>query len=275
MEEIKLIALDLDGTLLDDDHATIPERNIRALRAAAAQGAAVSIASGRAWALLTDVAAQLGVIRYAVCSNGAAVLDAERGEWLVRKGLPHAQANAIFEVLRQRRLPFEVYCSGKNLVERRLLEIVRAAAVTPEFLATFERHTDVVDSLDDATADLTVEKVHVFDVPDGDRPSVLAEVGETGPLTVACSFRRNLELAAEGVTKCAALRALCARLGIEAGQVMAFGDAGNDLEMLSWAGWSFAMANATPEAKAAARFQALSNTEGGVGAAVEQFLLRK
>ena len=66
MEEIKLIALDLDGTLLDDDHATIPERNIRALRAAAAQGAAVSIASGRAWALLTDVAAQLGVIRYAV-----------------------------------------------------------------------------------------------------------------------------------------------------------------------------------------------------------------
>ena len=74
---------------------------------------------------------------------------------------------------------------------------------------------------------------------------------------------------------CAALRALCARLGIEAGQVMAFGDAGNDLEMLSWAGWSFAMANATPEAKAAARFQALSNTEGGVGAAVEQFLLRK
>lgn len=273
MADIKLIALDLDGTLLDDDHAAIPARNLRALRAAAERGAAVTIASGRAWALLTDVAAQLGVVRYAICSNGAAALDLESGEWLVRQGLPHGQANALFDLLRRRRLPFEVYCSGKNLVERGLLELVRSAAVTPEFLATFERHTDVVDSLDAATEELTVEKIHVFHVPPADRPAVLAQAERTGPLSVACSFRENLELAAQGVTKGAALKALCGKLGLGPSQVMAFGDAGNDLEMLSWAEWSFAMANASPQAKAAARYQTLSNREGGVGAAVEQFFL--
>ena len=54
---------------------------------------------------------------------------------------------------------------------------------------------------------------------------------------------------------------------------MAFGDAGNDLEMLAWAGWSFAMANASAEAKKAARYETGSNAEGGVGMAVERWLL--
>ena len=54
---------------------------------------------------------------------------------------------------------------------------------------------------------------------------------------------------------------------------MAFGDAGNDVEMLTWAGWSVAMENASEAAKATARFQTLSNHAGGVGAAVERFLL--
>ena len=273
MPDIRLIALDLDGTLLDDDHATVPARNAAALRAAAARGVAVTIASGRAWALLTDVAAQLAAVRYAICSNGAAVLDRETGTWLVQQGIPRAQACRLFDILRRRRLPFEVYCSGKNLVERGLLELVRASAVTPEFLATFERHTGVVDSLDAGTEGLTVEKIHVFHVPPEDRQTVLDQAAETGPLSVACSFRENLELAAGGVTKCAALKTLCARLGVDRAQVMAFGDAGNDVEMLAWAGWSFAMANASAEALAAARFQTLSNREGGVGAAVEQYLL--
>ena len=80
MNDIRLICLDMDGTLLDDDHATVPPRNVAALRAASEQGAAVAIASGRAWSLLRAVDAQIGVTRYAVLSNGAAVLDVAAGE---------------------------------------------------------------------------------------------------------------------------------------------------------------------------------------------------
>ena len=87
MTDIRLICLDMDGTLLDDDHATVPARNIRALRAASEQGAAVAIASGRGWSLLREVADQVEVVRYAVLSNGAAVLDVATGEWLYRNCL--------------------------------------------------------------------------------------------------------------------------------------------------------------------------------------------
>ena len=79
MTDIKLICLDMDGTLLGADHATVPARNIRALRAASERGAAVAVASGRPWGFLHEVAEQLGVLRYAVLSNGAAVLDVHTG----------------------------------------------------------------------------------------------------------------------------------------------------------------------------------------------------
>ena len=87
------------------------------------------------------------------------------------------------------------------------------------------------------------------------------------------SFAENLEFTAAGVNKGTAVQALSARLGLGPEQVMAFGDAGNDLEMLAWAGWSFAMANASAEAKKAARYETGSNAEGGVGMAVERWLL--
>ena len=273
--DIRLIAVDLDGTLLDDDHATVPARNVRALRAAAERGVAVAIASGRVWALLTEIADQLGpgTVKYAICSNGSAVLDTARGEWLCRRGLSQTQADGLFDLLRTRRLPFEAYCEGENVVERGLLDLVRASAATPQFLETFERQTTFVDSLNVALAGRAVEKIHVFHVPPEERADLLREVEKLGPLTLACSFRENLELAAGGVNKGTALEALSARLGLDRSQVMAFGDAGNDLEMLTWAGWSFAMENAAPEIRAAARFTTLSNHAGGVGAAVERWVL--
>ena len=72
MTDIRLICLDMDGTLLDADHATVPTRNIRALRAASERGAAVALASGRGWGLVRDAAVQRGTVRYAVVAGGAA-----------------------------------------------------------------------------------------------------------------------------------------------------------------------------------------------------------
>ena len=94
-----------------------------------------------------------------------------------------------------------------------------------------------------------------------------------GALEMVTSFAENLEFTAVGVNKGTAVQALSARLGLGPEQVMAFGDAGNDLELLSWAGWSFAMANATDQAKAAARYVTGSNTEAGVAMAVERYFL--
>ena len=118
-----------------------------------------------------------------------------------------------------------------------------------------------------------VEKIHVFHVPPEGRKSLMERAAACGALEMVTSFAENLEFTAVGVNKGTAVQALSARLGLGPEQVMAFGDAGNDLEMLAWAGWSFAMANASAEAKKAARYETGSNAEGGVGMAVERWLL--
>ena len=273
MNDIRLICLDMDGTLLADDHATVPARNIRALKAAAEKGAAVAIASGRAWDLLHGVHRQLPFLRYAILSNGAAVLDVERGTWICRSPMPDGARVQLIELLLEWELPFEVYAQGKNYIQADRLETVLAAALTPEFAQVLETCSQLPADLNAALPAGGVEKIHVFHVPDQRREELCRRAAAWGPLSVTTSFGSNMEFTAPGVNKGAAARALCARMGWTADQVMAFGDAGNDLELLSWAGWSFAMANASEPAKRAARHLTASNGEAGVAQGVERYFL--
>ena len=273
MSDIRLICLDMDGTLLDDDHATVPQRNITALRAAAERGAAAVISSGRAWDLLREVDAQLGVTKYAVLSNGAAVLDVASGEWLYRNCLSDQTRIPLIDLLLEWGLPFEVYCQGKNYIQQDRRELVLASAATPQFRQILANYSQFPAYLNDALPAGTVEKIHVFYVPPERRQELVERALGWGPLSVATSFQNNMEFTAPGVNKGTAVQALCTRLDLGPEQVMAFGDAGNDLELLRWAKWSFAMANATEEAKQAARYVTGSNREAGVGMAVEQYLL--
>ena len=92
---------------------------------------------------------------------------------------------------------------------------------------------------------------------------------------VTTSGKPMLEISARGVTKDSGLSMLCDHLGIDRTDTVAFGDGANDVEMLAWAGDSYAMANAVPLALAAARHRAPSNVEDGVAQVVEQLLAMK
>ena len=148
-----------------------------------------------------------------------------------------------------------------------------ACALSPQFQGVLRRHTLLPEDLEAALDGRVVEKFHIYRIPEERRAAVTERVLACGPMTTASAFPGNLELTAPGVNKGAAVQGLCARRGWSADQVMAFGDAGNDLELLSWAGWSFAMANATDQAKAAARYVTGSNTQAGVAMAVERYFL--
>ena len=269
--DISLIVSDLDGTLLGNDHATVPQRNVEALQRASQQGAVVAIATGRVWGLFTDIAKQVGCVRYAICSSGASILDVETGEWLHRQGLPWEQVTALFAICRKYHLPFEVYCDGENYAETDTVDLVLSVEITSEFMDNFRKHTTVVDNLDTALEGKTVEKIHVFHVPTPCHEAVLTEVNAISDFSMACGYGQNLELTPKGVTKRSALEFLSQRLGITQAQAMAFGDSGNDLEMLEWAEHSYAMANATDMVKKVARHQTITNEAGGVGAVVEEF----
>lgn len=270
---IKLIVMDLDGTLLDDDHVTVPERNIRALRAASQRGVKLAIASGRTWSLLAGATEQLGLMDYALVGNGAAVRDIHHRCRIYERGIPNPQALELIDLLRREDIPFEVYAGGQNYVQARDKERVHAINLTPEFADFFDSVCLFPADVKEALAGRAAEKFNLFYVPADKRETLTAQAAGTGPLAISQALEDNMEFNAVGVNKGTALQALCAHLGLTADEVMAFGDAGNDLEMLRWAHWSFAMDSGTREAKEAARFIAPVNSQAGVGQMVEQYVL--
>lgn len=272
---IKLIATDMDGTLLNDDHAAVSQRNVDALRRAAEQGIEVVISSGRPWSLLKEIADRVGVVRYVVASNGAAVLDRKTGEWLLQREMPKEQVRKMVEILFRYGAGFELFCEGQNYVDRRYEELVVKEAPSPEYLDMFRRQALIVDDLQPLIEEKMVEKLYVFHVEPGTREKIEEELQATGPYESACAYAFNMEITAPGVDKGEALKVLCGKLGIDASEVMAFGDADNDLGMLSWAGWSFAMGNGTDKAKAAAKYVTGTNSDSGVAQGVERYALEQ
>ena len=164
-------------------------------------------------------------------------------------------------------------CEGESWIQRDRLEGVLAHTFSPEFRQVLREHARLPEELNAALRGRMAEKFHIFYVLPQRRKSLMERAAACGALEMVTSFAENLEFTAAGVNKGTAVQALSARLGLGPEQVMAFGDAGNDLELLAWAGWSFAMANASAEAKKAARYETGSNAEGGVGMAVERWLL--
>ena len=271
---IKLIVTDMDGTLLDEDHATVPRRNIAALRQARERGVKLALASGRTWSILRDAAEQLGGVDYAILANGASILDCATGEYIYESGFPNPQAVALIEGLVREDLPFEVYCRGQNYLRTTDVGRLKDALLSPRFAEVYLKQGVVLTpDLAAALAGRSMEKINLFYAPPERREALREMALKTGPVEVSNALEGNMEFNYGGVSKGVALAALAARLGFAPGEVMAFGDAGNDLTMLRWAGWSFAMANATEAAKAAAKRQTASNREAGVGQAVEKYIL--
>lgn len=269
--DIRLIALDMDGTLLDADHVTIPQRNLDALRAAAANGAKIAIATGRSWSLVQETAATLGCVSYALTANGALVLDTATEAPLVKFPMDSQRCVEIIRILRKYGLYYELYVDGKNYMQADEIEGARQYCLSDAFYDMFRRHVTLLPDMAAFAAGVLPEKFDIFYVNADQREAAVAELLSGGPLEVTGALQTNLELTAPAVSKGRALAALAEKLGLNASQVMAFGDADNDLEMLEWAGWSFAMANGTDQARAAAKFVTGRNTEGGVGMAVEQY----
>ena len=264
---IRMIVVDLDGTLLASDSVTVPDENIRALRRAAERGAEIVLASGRSLVMMEDAAEQLGCVDYAVSALGAVVTDRRTGRRLAERELTPEQRRAAMEVLRPYGPLVEVYCGSRIYVERGELE--RRPPVSGFDFLRF-RYDDRVDALEAALGERTVEKLDVDFIPD----LGALEAIRAGLNVLAYPRHLQMEISRAGATKSWGIQALCAHLGIEAREVLALGDSDNDLDLLSWAGCSVAMANGSPLARQAADMVTAANDEGGVARAVEALMDR-
>ncbi len=263
LSSVRLVATELDGTLLRDDK-TISARTSAALRRVREAGLALVLVTGRPPRRLKIVAQELGVTGLAVCLNGAMVYDLAADMIVEHNTLATDLARQLVVALREA-APGVCFA-----VERGLVFGHEPAYTTISQIAEDETPLSA-DAHALCTEAVTKLIVRHPELPLDDLLRISRVVaGEMAAVTH--SGAPFVEISAAGITKASALAGLCDRLGITASEVIAFGDMPNDLPMLAWAGRSVAVANAHPEILAAVDEVTAANEDDGVAVVLERLL---
>ncbi|MYE81016.1 MAG: HAD family hydrolase [Gammaproteobacteria bacterium] len=258
----KALALDLDGTLLVGE--VLPAENLRALREARDAGYRVLIATARWRQMALRIAEEIGVTDPVIACSGAEVYDPAIGEDVFDERLPADFAAELFALCDANRCIATVTFSERVLVKLdggpetlNLPNLEWTPALTgaepslPRVAAI--QGSAVVARIRSELEPKYAGRVHIAD-----------SIGPNGKIILTAT--------GANASKGHALRAACSHMGIGAEQVVAFGDAENDIEMFNAAGASVAMGQADEATKQAATFVSTPNTEGGVARAVERLL---
>lgn len=267
---IRLIATDLDGTLLAPD-GTVTPRTRRALEAARAAGMVTVPVTARQPHGLRMIAEQAGFTGWALCSNASLCLHLQTGEVLFETALPsEVQQNLVRELLA--RLP-DVVCASIRQAGTQFVAQEGYAALSSEIDHKRDPRTMGGVPLEEVLAQPSLKLV--LRHPELSPSELLREIralGHSG-FEATHSHAPFVEVMAQGSTKATGLAQLCKHLGIVPQEVMAFGDAPNDTEMLQWAGVGVAMGNADDALKAQANRVTTSNAADGVAVVIEQLLM--
>ena len=275
MPDIKIIALDLDGTLLNS-RKELTEGCLSALTRAAEKGIEIVPTTGRFFGGMPERIRELPFLHYAITINGAQVYDIRRGCAVSKTEIPWKRAIEIMELLDTMPLLYDCFMDNWGWMSRDFWERVEDYTDNPHYIKMLRELRKPVPEL---KAHLTVlqhdvQKIQFFTKDVSLRQRLLEELPTMLPdVAVTTSVPDNVELNYISAHKGAALRQLAEYLGVSMSATMACGDGRNDITMLRDAGLGVAMANACAEAKAAADVLTLSCDEDGVARAIETYCL--
>ena len=274
-KQIRLIALDLDGTLLDDQKR-LPENNIEALEECARRGIQVVPPTGRPADGIPKELRSIPGVRYAITTNGGAVADLKTGKRLSQCVLSNEQALQILEIVRHYHVMYDPYVQGRGITQSSFFEHMEEFGISPAVQELVRATRDVVPDIYQYMAETKscAEKINVFLADLSDKEILREKLSSVGGLAISSSMYNNLEINAEAATKGNALLWLADHLGIAREETMAFGDGENDISMLKAAGIGIAMGNASDHVKAAADEVTLTNEQDGVAAAIQTWILK-
>lgn len=272
--QIKMIGLDLDGTVLTDKKELTP-RTIKAIEQAIRVGVIVLVATGRPWMGIPEELRSFPGMRYALTSNGARVIDTETGKVIEECLLSPELAKKTLEICGKYDTLLEVYFDGQGYGQREKMERVERYHKNPN-MWEYTRKTripveDVFGLVERENRGL--DKVQALFADMDERRLAWEELETVEGLEPVGSLKYNIEVNAAGVNKGTGLVNLGKILGIRREEIMACGDGDNDTIMLREVGFGVAMANAEEQVKEAADYITLSNEEDGVAEAIEKFVL--
>lgn len=273
MPDIRILGLDLDGTVFDDEKQISP-RTLAAMQAAIDRGVIVLPATGRPVSGVPEQFLHMPGVRYALTSNGATVTELATGRRIVELTFDADDAIRIYDALRPFDCAMSIFIDGQSYTSTDNFD--RMQELSPPALRPYLRDSRI--AVNDIHALMRrhahgIEKFSILYPDYPTRDAARAAVTAACRVEATSSLGCNLELNAPGVTKGQALLTLAETLGYSREQVMACGDSDNDLAMLKAAGLGVAMGNAEPEVKAAAAVIVADNNHDGVAEAIHRFIL--
>lgn len=274
MKQIKLIAFDLDGTVLDS-LKRLSGRNRAALKACAEKGIVLAPATGRAAAGISPAIRDIPGVRYGITTNGGTITDLKTGEILDRQTISGEKALRLMKVISRYHAMYDPYINGRGITQPEFYDHMDEFGLTPVIQEMVRATRDVVLNIQDYVKQTgaEVEKINIYLADLKDREPLQRELEQEEGLSITSSLYNNLEVNDAKATKGQALKRLADYLNIPMEAVMAFGDGGNDLSMIQAAGTGVAMANGLETVKAAADYITLDNDQDGVADAIEKLIL--
>jgi Cof subfamily protein (haloacid dehalogenase superfamily) len=267
-KQIRLVAIDLDGTLLDPQ-SQVTERTEKALRAVLAKGISVIFATGKTYAAVAPLVERFGIKTPCICVQGLVVYGGD-GRIIHQQTLSPAAARQVITYAEDRGFFALLYSGARILMKMRNQQVESTL-----FTRYHEPAPETVGALQNVLESVPVNKIALVGEPRAIKAlrwQLNAQVGSAVRLMQA-GVPQMLEVLPSGASKGAALKALLKELKVDPEEVLAIGDAENDLEMLQLAGIGVAMGQAEQRVKDAADFVVASNAEDGAAEALEQFVL--
>lgn len=268
---IKLIAIDIDGTLIDKDHG-VSDENIKAIRYAEEKGVLVTLCTGRMFSSVYDIALLLKLNAPVIFMNGALIKNPVTGEVFKNLTIGEDKIPEILRVLEKYRVLPNFYTEydlfiGKNADRYR--KFFMSSALD-------ERYT-MKEFTGKEMNDLVMEnrkKINKFILFPGREnfKEIKEELQEIEGLEVVSSSSSNIEITEKGATKGNAVKELAEKMNIEDDEVMVIGDSENDLSMIRAFKNSVAMGNAPEHIKEAASYVAPDHCNSGVADAIRKMV---
>ena len=269
---IRLVATDVDGTLVQSDKTVSPAA-VAAIHRAIESGVKVAIASGRSYSEMFEIWEKVPEVRYFICTNGAAIIDKKEDKCLYHEQFDKAMALDLVRQLMAYGVYVEAYMDhevvGMELPEDKIPYffndhvrplILKSRRFVPDLLETLESYP------------LGPEKIQIFFGDRAMEERLIADFKDASDFDVLRSSEGNLEFVMTHNTKGTAVKALAEHWGFSSDEVMTIGDSHNDISMLSYAGVSVAMANSDAVVRSKAKYLTDSNDEDGFAKALNAVL---
>lgn len=279
MKDIKLVALDLDGTLFDNS-SHISERNLTAIRSITDKGIHVVISTGRPFEGIPFDQIKGTGINYAITANGSGIYEISTGKCLYENAMDEELVTPILNFLLTRDIHMDAFIGGKGYTPVQCVETAQKLTVPSSIknyiITTRTQLDNILQFIHENQLKVQKMTLNFYPAADGtliDRETVRKFLVSNPSITTVCGGYNNLEFTRADANKGVGLRKLAEILGVNPDATMAIGDTENDLAIIEAAGIGVAMGNATDAVKARADYVTTTNTKDGVAAAIEHFIL--